>query len=85
MMGTKATLKELVKEAEKEAERMRGKTEEINSQKVVLNYIKRKGANLPPIFENVAICMTCGKEKHVNASGFCEDCWVTYAHLRKRR
>ena len=64
---------------------MRGKTEEINHKKVVLNYIKRKGVFLPPVFENVAICTACGKEKHVNASGFCESCWVTYAHLRRNQ
>jgi hypothetical protein len=40
---------------------------------------------LPPIFDNVAICMACGKEKYVNTCGFCEDCWVTYAHVRKPR
>jgi len=38
---------------------------------------------LPLIFSNVAICMSCGKERHVNASGFCEECWITYSHLRK--
>ena len=39
---------------------------------------------LPPIFDNVAICMACGKEKHVNVCGFCEDCWITYSHLCNR-
>ena len=63
---------------------MRGKTEEMNSKKVVLNYIKRKGVFLPPVFENVAICMACGKEVHVNACGFCEKCWMDFSHLRKR-
>ena len=44
MMGTKATLKELVKEAEKEAERMRGKIGEekgLRTKILVLNYLKR--------------------------------------------
>ena len=40
---------------------------------------------LPPIFENVAVCMACGKERHVNTCGFCEECWVTYSHLRSRK
>jgi hypothetical protein len=62
---------------------MRGKTEEIESHRVVLNYIKRKGTTLPPVFENVAICIACGKEKHVNACGFCESCWITHTHLRR--
>lgn len=34
-----------------------------------------------PIFENTAICWACGKTRHVNAFGFCEDCWIT--HFRK--
>jgi hypothetical protein len=63
---------------------MRGKTEQINPKRVVLNYIKRRGSNLPPIFENIGICMACGKEKHVNASGFCESCWVSFSHLRRK-
>ena len=87
-MEMRVTLKDLVKEAEKEAEKeiknMRGKTEEIDSHKVVLNYIKRKGTTLPPIFENVAICMACGKEKHINTCGFCEKCWVQFSSLRKK-
>jgi len=37
---------------------------------------------LPPIFENVGICMACGKEKHVNMCGYCEQCWITFSHLR---
>ena len=45
MMGTKATLRELVKEAEKEAERqMRGKIGEeksLRTRTLVLNYLKR--------------------------------------------
>lgn len=45
--------------------------------------LKNKGrVILPPIFENVAICMGCGKEKHVNIYGMCESCWVTHVHLR---
>ena len=32
-------------------------------------------------YENTAICWACGKEKHVNVMGFCEDCWI--AHVRK--
>ena len=63
---------------------MRGNIDDITEKRVVLNYIKRRRANLPPIFENVAICIACGKEKHVNVSGFCEDCWVQFSHLRKR-
>ena len=39
---------------------------------------------LSPIFENAGICMACGKEKHVNASGYCESCWVQFSHLRKK-
>lgn len=64
---------------------MRGNIDVITEKRVVLNYIKRRGANLPPIFENVAICMACGKEKYVNASGFCEECWLTFAHLRSQK
>jgi len=45
--------------------------------------MKRENDPLPPIFENIAICMACGREKHVNTCGFCEECWVTYAHFRK--
>lgn len=41
-------------------------------------------AILPPIFANVAICMACGKEEHVNTCGFCEECWVQFSHLRGR-
>ena len=37
---------------------------------------------LPPIFVYMGICLACGKEKHVNAFTFCEDCWITYSHLR---
>jgi hypothetical protein len=48
------------------------------------SYGERRKIILPPIFENVAICMGCGKEKHVNASGFCEDCWVQFSHLRRK-
>lgn len=36
------------------------------------------------IFENTAKCLACGKEKFVNTSGFCEKCWITFSHLRKR-
>ena len=64
---------------------MRGKTEEINPKKVVLNYIKRKKVSFSPIFENVAICMACGKEKFVNTCGFCEECWVQFSHLRRKK
>ena len=35
-----------------------------------------------PVFENMALCQACGKERHVNSSGFCESCWETFAHLR---
>ena len=51
---------------------------------LVLNWVKRRSRKdiLPPIFENVAICMACGKEKHVNTCGFCEDCWIQFSHLR---
>jgi len=45
--------------------------------------MKRENDPLPPIFESVGICMACGKERHVNTCGFCEECWVTYAHVRK--
>ena len=61
---------------------MRGEIGKISSRKVVLNYIKRKGRDLPPIFENVAICIGCGNEEHVNTCGFCEDCWIQFSHLR---
>lgn len=55
------------------------------------SYGERKGGkghislpvSLPPIFENVAICMACGKERYVNTCGFCENCWITFSHLRK--
>jgi len=40
---------------------------------------------LPSIFENVGICMACGKERHVNTCGFCEECWLTFSHLRKSK
>jgi len=36
-----------------------------------------------PIFDNAAICMACGKDRYVNTCGFCEQCWVTFSHLRK--
>jgi hypothetical protein len=49
------------------------------------SYGKRRRVILPPIFENVAICMACGKERHVNASGFCEKCWVQFSHLRRKK
>ena len=48
--------------------------------KAMVERLLRKDA---PVFENVAICMACGKEKHVNASGFCEECWVQFSHLRR--
>ena len=63
---------------------MRGNLDDITEKRVVLNYIKRRGANLPPIFENVAVCIACGKEKYVNTCGLCENCWVQFSHLRKR-
>jgi len=52
------------------------------------SYGERRGGKnrvevLPPIFENIGICMACGKERHVNTCGFCEECWITYSHLRK--
>ena len=37
-----------------------------------------------PVFENTAYCIACGKEKFVNTCGFCEKCWITHSHLRKR-
>ena len=37
---------------------------------------------LPPIYENVAVCWSCGKTEHVNICGFCERCWQTFSHLR---
>jgi rRNA maturation endonuclease Nob1 len=64
---------------------MRGKSEEIDSHRVVLNYIKRKGTTLPPVFANTGRCQACGKVTHVNTFGFCERCWVTYAHLRRKK
>ena len=48
------------------------------------SYEERRKIIPPPIFENVAICMACGKEKHVNTCGFCEDCWVQLSHLRSK-
>ena len=63
---------------------MRGKTGKIDRRRVILNYIIRKEKVLPPVFENVAICIACGKEKHVNAYGFCEKCWITHAHIGKK-
>jgi hypothetical protein len=62
-----------------------GRREKIDSKRVILNYIKRKGATLPPEFPNTGICMACGKEKHVNTCGFCALCWVQFSHLRKPR
>ena len=52
---------------------------------LVTNWVKRKGNEdpLPPEFVNTAICIACGKEKHVNTSGFCQLCWVQFSHLRK--
>ena len=38
---------------------------------------------LPPIFGNMAICMSCGKERHVNNCGLCSECWITFSHLRE--
>lgn len=35
---------------------------------------------LAPIFENVGVCWACGKTRHVNAFGFCEECWITHWH-----
>lgn len=37
---------------------------------------------VPPSFANVAICWACGKERHVNTCGFCEECWVSFYHGR---
>lgn len=37
-----------------------------------------------PIFANVGICWACGKTEHVNTCGFCEKCWVTFAHGKAR-
>lgn len=39
---------------------------------------------LPPIFANMGICWACGKERHVNSCGFCEECWITFAHGKAR-
>ena len=65
---------------------MRGKERErIDSKRVVLNYIKRKGVSLPPVFANTARCQACGKITYVNTFGFCESCWVTHAHLRRSK
>lgn len=37
------------------------------------------------IYENTSICIGCGKEEYVNTFGFCEVCWITFAHLRKNK
>ena len=37
------------------------------------------------VFENMGICHACGKTAHINTFGFCEDCWVGFAHLRRER
>ena len=68
---------------------MRGKmrVDKVDHRILVTNWLKRRGVEedpLPPIFENTAFCLACGKEKFVNTSGFCEKCWVTFSHLRKR-
>ena len=30
------------------------------------------------------VCWQCGKQKPVNVSGVCEDCWIKYAYLREK-
>ena len=63
------------------------RVDEIDHRVLVTNWIKRRGVvedPLPPVFENAAICIACGKEEHVNTCGFCEKCWCDFAHLRKR-
>lgn len=32
--------------------------------------------------ENTGVCWACGKTAHVNAFGFCEECWTTHAHVQ---
>ena len=64
---------------------MRGRTNNL-----VLNYILRRGVIKEKVikipseldFPNTARCWACGKEKYVNAFGFCEECWITFAYLR---
>ena len=58
-------------------------------QQTKKSYGNREGGkgriNLPPIFDYMGVCWSCGKTKHVNAFGFCEKCWITYSHLREPR
>ena len=62
-----------------------GRREHIDSERVVLNYIKRKGTSLPPVFANTARCQACGKITYVNSFGFCEKCWMRFSHLRRKK
>ena len=45
---------------------------------------KKNPLSNTPTFPNTAKCLACGKGKFVNTSGFCEKCWITFSHLRKR-
>ena len=58
----------------------------VHEKNLVLNYLKRRGMREEeePAFPNTAICIGCGKEKHVNPFGFCESCWIRFSHLRKK-
>ena len=69
---------------------MRGKIKDtMDRRNLVLNWVKRKGNEDPlkdvPVFENVALCQACGKQRHVNTCGFCESCWVQFSHLRGKK
>ena len=63
----------------------------VAKKNLVLNYLKRRGVREEEeeeeeesAFPNTAICIGCGKEKHVNPFGFCEGCWIRFSHLRKK-
>ena len=67
----------------------RGRVDEVDNHVLVTNWIKRRGVVEDPLsdtptFPNTAKCLSCGKEKFVNTSGFCEKCWIAFSHLRKK-
>lgn len=71
-MNSKPKVLELVEKQTHKTYGVRGRSEIIDCSK----------DPLPPIFENGGVCLACGKEKHVNAFAFCEECWQTFSHLR---
>ena len=61
----------------------------VHEKNLVLNYLMRRGMREEEeeeesTFPNTAICIGCGKEKHVNPFGFCCGCWIRFSHLRKK-